>query len=589
MGQSSFDFAIEEIKRRLSLVDLAETYISLKRSGKNYIGLCPFHDDKNPSLYVNEEKGLYHCFSCGAGGDIFSFLMNYNNISFKEAVEELASKLNIEIKEGTSQKGQKSSKRSMQLKVNQSALKFFHNNLLKSKDSQVARDYLASRGININLAKEFKIGFAGNSWEGLLNYFIAEKVPMEIPIDLGLIKRNEQSFYDTFRNRIIFPIIDVNGDVIGFGARVVDRDDKPKYLNSPESDVYKKRKSFYGLFYSKDHIKKQNLAILVEGYIDFLSLYSVGIKNVIATLGTSFALEHALNLKRYTNNLVILYDGDDSGQKASIRSGEILLQAGLAPKLVKLPEGFDPDLIIKEKGVKVLTGLIDSSREFTDYFIDNIYKDFEENVINRGEAAQRLVNFGGKIANQIDRSHFIHKTSSLFGFRESDLHSMFDIRKKNSLTKNKVDNQKIINSYEMLILKICLNYPELIDRIDKEFVIKYVDDDNIKKILVEMISTEFEDISMIINSFKEQEIKLILSSAVFSSDEVHGSNSKEKMLGECVNRLKLKKIREKLVLKRNELNKVDSKQSSVNERELIKDYRNLLKQEQRIKGELHEI
>ncbi|MGI9535150.1 MAG: DNA primase [Thermodesulfobacteriota bacterium] len=591
MEQSSYDFAIEEIKRRLSLVDLIETYISLKKSGKNYIGLCPFHDDKNPSLHVNEEKGLYHCFSCGAGGDVFGFIMNYNNISFKEAVQELAAKLNIEIKEKNHNNLQQSSKRSNQLKVNQSTLKFFHNNLLKNKDSQSARDYLKGRGINIDLAKEFKIGFAGNSWEGLINHFNIKKIPLKVALELGLINKNKnkQSFFDTFRKRIIFPIIDVNGDVIGFGGRVVSDDDKPKYLNSPESDIYKKRKSFYGLFHSREHIRKQDLAILVEGYMDFLSLYSAGIRNVIATLGTSFAVEHASNLKRYTRNIVILYDGDESGLRASVRSGEILLQAGLSPKIVKLPGGYDPDLMVREKGVKPLLGLIESSMELTGFFIDKIYKDFKGGAINRGEAAEQLVRFGEKIENKIDQSHYIHYASDVFGFRESDLHSMFNSKKMNLIKNDKVNNKIGINSYEMLILKICLNYPALINQIDKDFVFKYINDDNIKQILIKMISSEFEDISMIINEFKKPEIKSILSNAIFSSEEVHASNSTEKMLDECINRLKLKKIREQLVLKRNELNKNDNKQSALNEKKLMEDYRNLIIQEQQIKGELHEI
>ena len=321
MEQSSYDFAIEEIKRRLSLVDLIETYISLKKSGKNYIGLCPFHDDKNPSLHVNEEKGLYHCFSCGAGGDIFGFLMSYNNIGFKEAVQELAAKLNIELKENKPGDKRKSSKRAVQLKVNQIALKFFHENLLKNKDSQEARDYLAGRGINIDLAREFKIGFAPNSWDGLVKSLEKKKVPMGVANELGLVnkKSGKKNYYDTFRNRIIFPIIDVNGDIIGFGGRVVSKADNPKYLNSPESDIYKKRKSFYGLFHSKDDIRKRNFAVLVEGYMDYLSLYAAGIKNAVATLGTSFAVEHATNLRRYTGNVIILYDGDSSGLNAGIK------------------------------------------------------------------------------------------------------------------------------------------------------------------------------------------------------------------------------------------------------------------------------
>ncbi len=585
MDQSSFDSAIEEIKKRLSLADIAETYISLKKSGKNYIALCPFHDDKNPSLHINEEKGLYHCFSCGAGGDIFSFLMNYKQIDFKEAVRELAAKLNIKIQESHPSEKRQSSKRSAQLRVNQRALIFFQNNLLKNRSFQEARDYLVGRGINIDLVKEFKLGFAEDSWNGLLNYLKSEKIPLDIPLELGLIKKNK-NFYDVFRHRIIFPIIDVDGDVIGFGGRVIDKNDNPKYLNSPESDIYKKRKSFYGLFRSKEHIKKQKLAILVEGYMDFLSLYSSGIKNVVATLGTSFTSDHASFLKRYTENVVVLYDGDSSGMKASLRSGEILLQAGINSKIARITEGFDPDLMIRsEKGIDTITKLIENARETTDYVIEIVYGHYNKHEINRNDAAQQLVDFGEKIANQIDRSDFIRKASIRFSFRENDLYSMLKTRKKNSPSAHKTSIQKKINNSEMLILKILLNYPQLIEFIDEEFVYQYVNDNNIKKILTKMISERFTDISKIINNFKEQEIQLILSNAVFSSDEVGVSNNKVKeMFTECVNRLKLKNLRDQLALQRNELGK-----NPLNEKEVVKTYKNLLEQERLIKSELHEI
>lgn len=588
MEVASFNFAVEEIKRKLSLADLVENYTSLKKSGKGYIGLCPFHDDKNPSLHVNDEEGLYYCFACQAGGDIFKFHMDHNNVDFKEAVHELASKLNIRIKGSVSEKPDNLSKRSSQLRINERALKFFHNNLLKNVSSQKARDYLASRGIHIGLTKEFQLGFAEDSYDKLLSCFKDEKILLDVPLELGLIKSKDgQKFYDAFRNRIIFPIIDVDGDVIGFGGRVINESDQPKYLNSPESSLYKKRKSFYGLFYSKNYIKKENFAILVEGYMDFLALYSSGVKNVVANLGTSFTVDHASHLKRYTGNVVVLYDGDSSGLKASVRSGEILLQAGINPKIAKMPEGSDPDTVLKAKGIDHITDLIKNAQGVTDYFIDDVYDRFKRKELNRSETAKQLVEFGENIADQISKSDFIYKASSRFGFRENDLYSMMKTRKKHSLPEQKKNNQESVDSHEMTILKICLKYPGMIGLIDEEFVFHYINDDNIKKILIKMICEKFEDTSNLLKSFTEPQINIILSKAMFLSDEVDDLKGKEeKMLDECINRLKLRKLEDQLILQRMEIEKSSS---SSDETEALKVYKDLLEQKETILNESYKV
>lgn len=591
MERSSFDFAKEEIKRKLSLADLVENYTSLKRSGKGYIGLCPFHDDKNPSFHVDEEKGLYYCFSCGAGGDIFKFLENHKGISFVEAVHELASKLNIKISGSTSKQSHEQSKRSIQLEINKRALQFFHDNLLKNRSSQKARDYLASRSIDIDLAKEFHLGFAEDSWDKLLSCFKNEKISLDISLELGLIGKSEktQNLYDTFRNRIIFPIIDVDGDVIGFGGRVINDDDKPKYLNSPESTLYKKRKSFYGLHYSKNHIQKEKCALLVEGYMDFLSLYSSGIKNVVATLGTSFTTDHASYLKKYTDSVVILYDGDNSGLRAAVKSGEILLQAGLNPKVAKIPEGSDPDTVVKEEGSSI-NEFIESAQEVTGYFIDTVLDRFERKEITRSESAEQLAEFGEQMKDPIIRSDFIHKAASRLGFREDALQSMLKSKKKSSYSKQESsaeqeekNSHKTVDAHEMMILKICINHPDVIGFIDEEFVIHHMSDDNVKKILIKMISEKFEDISTFVSSFQESQITNVLSAAAFSSDEVQGSKNKvKKMLDECMNRLKLKKVREQRILQKRKLDET-------NKKEFINAYNDLLKKEQTIQSELQKI
>ena len=590
MGTSSYDFAIEEIKRRLSIVDLISTYISLKRSGRTYTGLCPFHDDKNPSMQVNEEKGLYHCFSCGAGGDIFSFLVNYRNLTFREALEELAQKLGITLSADKSTK-EKSSNRSNLLKVNNLAISFFHKNLLKNKNSAAAREYLAGRGINSEVAKEFKLGYVGEGWDNLFKIFKEKNVPFQYGTETGLLVRKDSrdEYYDRFRHRIIFPIIDVNGDVIGFGGRVLSENDKPKYLNSPESSLYKKRSSFYGLFNSIEQIKKTGRAILVEGYMDFLSLYSGGVKNVIATLGTSFSTEHARILKRYTKNVVILYDGDESGIKASLRTGEILLQSGINPKMVILPDGTDPDRYIIDNGPEKLESLIDNSEELVEYFINKMSGELDSGRFSRSELADNLVEFAQKINSPVERSHYIKQCSNTFGFRENDIHSLLNAGTERKAAVGKPGPGKTVETdlYELLILKICLKYPELISDISAESLDHYLNDYNIKAIVKKSISGDYEDINSLINSMTDPDSQTLISKAVFSSDEIEDKNFAEKMLKECINRLKLRKVKELLLNKRNQIQLLKTDSDIGTEKKLLEDYRNLIREEKQLKSELH--
>lgn len=590
MGTSSYDFAIEEIKRRLSIVDLISTYISLKRSGRTYTGLCPFHDDKNPSMQVNEEKGLYHCFSCGAGGDIFSFLVNYRNLTFREALEELAQKLNITLSTDKTKK-EKSSNRTNLLKVNNLAISFFHKNLLKNKNSASARDYLAGRGITSEIAKEFKLGYVGEGWDNLFSIFKEKNVPFQYGAETGLLVRKDgrDEYYDRFRHRIMFPIIDVNGDIIGFGGRVLSENDKPKYLNSPESSLYKKRSSFYGLFNSIEHIKKSGRVILVEGYMDFLSLFSGGIKNVAATLGTSFSADHARILKRYTKNVVILYDGDESGIKAALRTGEILLQTGINPKIVILPDGTDPDRYILDNGQDRLESLIDDSKDLVEYFINKMSGEFNSGRFSRPELADHLIEFAHKIESSVEKSHYVKQCSNTFGFRESDLHSLLNTgpARSDAPGKPKSAGTVEVDSYELLILKICLKYPELITAAIADSINDYIGDPNILEIVKKNISGNYEDINSLINSISDPDSQTLISKAVFSSDDIIDKNFAEKMLKECINRLKLRKVKEKLLSKRNQIQHLKTDSDLDTEKSLLEDYRNLILEEKQLKSELH--
>ena len=590
MKQVSNESLIEEIKKRLNIVDLIETFVSLKRAGKDYVGLCPFHDDKNPSMHVSQDKGLFHCFSCGEGGDIFGFLMKYNNISFKEALEELAKKANVKITKSINTG--KSSKKKLLYKINSLALSYFHNNLIKEKSSENARNYLKTRGIDSKIAKEFKLGFANDSWDGLLKFLSSKKIPADLALELGLIiNRSDRSgHYDRFRNRIIFPIINISGEVIGFGGRVISEEDKPKYMNSPESAIYKKRDSFYGLYNSKDEIRKKDQAILVEGYMDLISLYKSGLKNVVATLGTSFTKDHAVLLKKYSDNVVILYDGDGSGLSSSLRAGEIFLEQGLMPKIVSLPEENDPDSYIEKFGLEKLDSLIEESKLLPDYFLEKTALDLKNKKLSRNKTSETIMNFLLKISNNVDRSHYISKASNIFGFRESDLYALANSERNKYKVDNKIhDDSDINNSFEYLILKIILNFPDTIKYLVGQKFLYLVDDSDIKRILVEIVDNGFSDIDSFINRFNESSIQTVISKAVFSFDGINDESTAIKMLKECIARLKLKHIGEELRSIRTQIQELSKDIEPDKEKKLLQDYNNLVKEEKEIKEELYEI
>src|SRR3990172_6830310 len=390
------DFLVKEIKRRLSIINLIEGYTSIKKTGKGYVALCPFHDDHTPSMHVDEEKGLFHCFSCGAGGDMLGFYMRYNGLTFPEAVSDLAKRANITIEKSTPPvKGD--SQTSTLFKLNSAVSGFYHRVLLESRKGGSARDYLEERKIPSDVIEEFRLGYAPDGWDTLVKFLKKHNIPPSLAEKLGLVvkKQSGDGYYDRFRNRVIFPICNVEGKVIGFGGRRIKESDEPKYINSPESEIYHKRKNFYGLDSSKDHIRKNKKAIIVEGYTDFLSLFSAGIKNVVATLGTSLTRDHVVTLRRYTDRIVVVFDGDESGVKAAVRSLDIFLEEGLLPGVVILPEGDDPDSFLAEKGTEAFYKLIDEAPALLDFYIDNTVNEYKNGAgtLNSGvkEIADVLV------------------------------------------------------------------------------------------------------------------------------------------------------------------------------------------------------
>jgi DNA primase len=359
---------IDEIRNSANVLDIVSGYVQLRKRGKNFIGLCPFHQEKTPSFTVSEDKQIFHCFGCGVGGNVFKFLMEYKSISFVEAVQEVAEAVGIKISFDKETYSEEQSIQETYFDINVLAAKYFSNNLLNSNDGETARSYFKNRNIKVQTQKQFGLGYAKPEWENVLLYLQENKVDLEKALELGLIdKRDDGGYYDKFRGRIIFPIFSPNGRVIAFGGRILEDAKVAKYLNSPESIIYSKRRSLYGLFHSKEEIRSGSKAILVEGYMDLISLFQHGIKNVVASSGTSLTEEQAQLLSRFTKNIIVLFDADDAGQKAALRSIEILLKQDFDVRVVLLPDKEDPDSFINKHGKEKFDEVINHAPNFLEF------------------------------------------------------------------------------------------------------------------------------------------------------------------------------------------------------------------------------
>ncbi len=354
----STDF-INKVLEANDIVDVIGQDAQLKGRGSQFMGLCPFpnHKERTPSFSVNQDKQVYHCFGCKESGNLVTYLKVIRGMNFPEAIEFLANRAGIPVpveEQLSPQAETNKDKRKVLSKINEVAALFFHRQLLTLTADHPVRVYLAKRGIEPEAVALFQIGYAPDSWEALTEFLNSQKISLPMSQELGLVKARSQGksgFFDIFRHRLIFPIVSPSGNYIGFGGRVL-KDEQPKYLNSPESEIFHKGKILYGLNETAKYIRSEDQAIVVEGYTDFLALYMAGVKNVVATLGTALTENHAKLLRRYTKNILVLFDGDNAGQMASERSLPILLAQGLYPKAFSLPDKQDPDEFIKSAGVE---------------------------------------------------------------------------------------------------------------------------------------------------------------------------------------------------------------------------------------------
>ncbi|MFA7228083.1 MAG: DNA primase [Melioribacteraceae bacterium] len=470
------EYKIDEIRNAADIVDIISAHVHLKKRGKNFIGLCPFHQEKTPSFTVSEDKQIYHCFGCAAGGNVFKFLMEFKNISFIEAVEEIADHVGIKIEAENNQPDEKQNELEELYEINILAARFFSDNLLKSSDGEQAREYLKRRNIKLQTQKIFGIGYAPYGWDNFLAHAKENKIDLTKSKLLGLIDTNDKGeYYDKYRGRVIFPIFSPNGRVIAFGGRILEnQENTAKYLNSPESPIYSKRRSLYGLFHSKDDIRKLDRAILVEGYMDLVSLFQAGVKNVVASSGTSLTEEQVQLLSRFTKNIIILFDADPAGQKASLRSIEILLKQDFEVKVIALPKGEDPDSFIIKFGKEKFDEEILRAKNFLEYQTSQFEEQglFEDSA-DMTKAIRELVKTLALVSDELKRNLLMKTIAKRFNLREklieSELNTFLDQLKNRSGVIGERPEQRVMTqkSAEQLALSA---KPENENPYEKELV-----------------------------------------------------------------------------------------------------------------------
>lgn len=419
------DDQVDEVRARADIVDVIGEFVSLKKSGREFKANCPFHDERTPSFYVVPDKGFYKCFGCGKSGDVFSFLMEKQGMDFVEAVKHTAARAGVEIREVHQDRDEEDPNRPF-YEINGFARDFFRERLVDPEGGKIARDYLAARGIDGETAERFGLGYAPDEWRAFREAAAKHGLDEDLMLELGLLGRSDKSpeAYDRFRRRIVFPIESLSGKVIAFGGRVLDGDrpDAPKYVNSPESPIYHKGLNLYGLSWARHAIRREECVLVVEGYMDVVSLAAHGLEHVVAPLGTALTPEQASLLGRYSKRVVLLFDSDSAGLKATFRAGDVLLEAGLRPVVVTLPEGEDPDTVVRGEGPDRLRAYIDHAVDVLDRKVQILEeRDYFSSIERTRSAVDRLLPTLRAAADPALRDIYMKKVSEKTGVSRENL------------------------------------------------------------------------------------------------------------------------------------------------------------------------
>lgn len=594
---------IEEIKSRCDLVELVSEQIMVKKQGSNYVGLCPFHQEKTPSFTVSPEKQLYHCFGCGASGDLFSFVMQTENMTFPEALRMLADRTGVVLPEEKTGKSKTDKLKEELSNLNESAMRFYNYILCKRPEGKKALQYLENRGVGHSLVETFNIGFAPNSWDSLLNVALKKGYSEETLAGAGLIVKSKdgKKYYDRFRNRIMFPIFDYRKRVIGFGGRIIDEDEwGPKYLNSPATMLFDKSRALYGINFAITEIRRQKKAIVMEGYTDVILAHREGITNAVASLGTALSPMQARTLRAQAEEVIIAYDADSAGEAATERGLDILNNSGCRVKVAVFPEGFDPDSFIRSKGKEAFESILEEARPLTEYRVQNLKEKFN---LDRPEEkmlfVKNIIPVISSINNNVEREEYIKHLAEDLDVSEqafrAEIKKNIKIPRKtekigNNLRKNeqtKYIREEEIEPAEKVILSLLFAYEGVFNKV-------------VERVSEKLFSSHFEKIIEACNKitgegkelraeklrvyFDDEALHKLIAEADFNSPwEGFSEDEVLRVVDDCMRRLKLKKLssdREKIEKRIKETEKAGKQGESV--KLLLSEWERLKSEEQEL-------
>lgn len=575
---------LEDILGRVDLVEIISGYIPLKKAGANFKANCPFHQEKTASFMVSPQRQIYHCFGCGESGNAFKFLMRHERMEFPEAVELLAKKCGVSLPQYDKPELARAASLSSQLyKVNELAVSFYENNLHSA--SGQAMNYLLGRGISLATIKEFRLGLAASGWDNLINFLRSKNVSLALMEQAGLVlPKDSGGYYDRFRNRIIFPVFDIRSRLIGFGARVMDNS-LPKYINSPETPVYSKGRNLFGFNLSKDFIRDADSVVIVEGYLDFMIPYQEGLKNIVASQGTALTLEQIKLLKRYTHNVVIIYDGDTAGEIATLRSLDLLIDEGINVRVVPLPQGMDPDALVRHEGINMLKAKVENAASFFDYKLDVLKSRHNiKDAPGLAKIASEMLLTINKFDNAILRGEYTKRLSDQMRIPEQDiLEELHKLKPVVSASAKEpvfpLAGQSQINPAEKLLIKFMLEEKELIERIMQQLSFADFADARTAKIisLMQELVQQGKNIepSVLMNYFNEDDASQLVCETMFMPALTQ--ESREKAVNDCIARIKVQRLKSQREHLHMQIKSAQSLGDEGKLNSLIQEFHNLIK------------
>ena len=540
---------VDIIRESSDILEVVSQYVDLKQRGSNYFGICPFHDEKTPSFSVAPSKQIYHCFGCNSGGNVFSFIMEYQKISFPEAVKFVADRYNIKIE--YKRNDFQSETYTGLYELHNIAMKLYQDNLFSEEGSE-ALEYLYERGLSEDIIKQFKIGFAKDSWDHLVTKVKGKGFTKNQISQSGLFTLSDKGVFDRFRSRVMFPIFHPSGKVIAFGGRIFNSDDPAKYLNSPETPLYHKGSVLYGIQATRDSIRKNGFVVLVEGYMDFLKLYQGSVFNVLATSGTAFTKKHVFSLNRITKKVILVYDGDSAGANAVIKAGWTLIKGDLDPMVIRPPKGLDPDDWVDKVGGKNIIIALSKPESYIDFNI-KFHKGKELEGADKKEYIIQLAKEIKNIKDGIVRNDLIRIVSSKLMIEEKDLlrtvktQKIVDSRttKENFSEKKKINFTSRIEKAQLELIKLMLKS----DDQTKNHIQEAISEDLLTVPLLKTIYEIIKDTNLpiesssIIEYFKDKNEREFITKMFFES---RSETATEEIVYDCLKILKSEPIKQQI-------------------------------------------